>query len=231
MGRRTAFTFVRASGVHWGMGHRLASFALLLLVATPTAALAQPAVEITGWLSRIDSTGENVLLEDSTFGDIRFEISSGAGFGASVGLRFTPRISGDLTFMSLEPEAGLAGSSQRLDLGKIDMRPIMLTVRAHLSPDSALDPYIGAGPVYVTFGRLEGTLVNLFDFDQIELENEFGILLNAGASIRFSPNWAVAGDVRYFPLETRVEVVDDIGVDIELNPLILSIGLKYTFRK
>jgi outer membrane protein W len=202
--------------------NQIVATAFCLLLSAP--AFAQ--VELTGWVSRIETTGDDTLL-DTPVGRVRFEIASGPGFGASAGYRGGGRLGWEVGFMSLEPEATVSAGGFSLDVGEIDMQLASAMVQIHLLPDSVIDPYAGVGAAWVRFGEIRGTVLDLLDADDAELDDQYGYLLNGGAVVRLSPRAAIVIDARYVPVEMEIS---GLPGEIEINPLIVSAGFRYRLR-
>jgi outer membrane protein W len=160
----------------------------------------------------------------------RFE--TGGGVGAGVNVWMTGRV-------SLEVKAAVLASEMELrfvdgdavsvvDVGFVNMIPISAVVQWHPFEDVGVRPYFGAGLVYVIMQDIgERAQIPRTDFGA-----STGLLLNAGVRIPLSKRWAVTGDARYVPVETRGTVRfgdGETGGDLDVRPLVLSFGVAYTF--
>jgi outer membrane protein W len=203
----------------------LRSLAVLLVVsAVPMSA---QGTDFTLWASWVQL--ESHRFDDPEF-DIDLDFESSVGFGASANWFWGDHLSTELAVMSLNADAELSTGFPEgpviFPLGSLDITPLMFTAQYHFSPDSALDPYLGVGVAHV----LTGDLLDESDPDAIpaEFDDETGVLFNAGIGFSVTPNFGLTLDARYIPLEPTV--TDDLDeFKVELNPLIVSAGLRWRF--
>jgi len=86
-------------------------------------------------------------------------------------------------------------------------------------------PYIGGGVAYVSG---EAGSIDEDELESVDLENELEFLANAGINIGFTQGFALFVDGKYILYEARGE--GDAEEDaLELNPLIISGGVKFRF--
>lgn len=203
--------------------------ALAILILVSSVPASAQGVDWTGWVSWAELGSTD--LEDPEF-DVNLEFESSVGFGISANWFWWDRFSIELAAMALEPEAEVTvgGFDQELDFGRLDMMPITLTFQAHLNPDARFDPYIGLGAAYVMVDGLASDDLRELGTEEVEVDDEFTFLVNAGVGISISPNFGITIDARYIPLEPVARAVDDPEeLDLELNPLIISAGLRWRF--
>ena len=160
----------------------------------------------------------------------RFE--TGGGIGAGVNVWMTGRV-------SLEVKAAVLASEMELrfvdgdavsvvDVGFVNMIPISAVVQWHPFEDVGVRPYFGVGVVHVIMQDVEERAL----IPRTNFGSDTGLLLNAGVRIPLSKRWAVTGDARYVPVETRGTVRfgdDDTRGDLDVRPLVVSFGVAYSF--
>jgi outer membrane protein W len=207
----------------------------LLLVALPAAAQDR-SVDVTGWVTWTDISGNNTIT-GSPGNDLDFDFDSVQGFGAAINVFWSNRISTEFAFSILEPDLTFAPENPAIPVfagGSLDMMPITLTLQYHFNPNGRFDPYIGAGVAYVLFDDVDGGR-NLGDVNlsSIDVDDDYGFVLNAGVSIDLTRSLALNLDAKYVPVDAAATAVFTSGpgqaFNIEVNPLILAAGLQFQF--
>lgn len=207
------------------------AFLITLLAALP--ALAQTPVDVSVFGTWVDAQGETAFEEG-----LEADFESGTGFGVAVNWFWGERLSTEFAASAVSLDAGLEADVEGDDeddeflvnLGSADLTPITATMQFHFARDSRIDPYVGAGVAWVLAGDLESEDLDLLEIGEVEVDDAFTYLLNAGLGIRFTETFGLYLDGKYIPLEpaTRAEG-DDEDVDIEINPVIFSAGVKFRF--
>lgn len=160
------------------------------------------------------------------------EFDNGGGIGAGVNVWMTGRV-------SLEVKAAVLASNMQLrfingdavailDVGYVNMIPISAVAQWHPFEEGAVRPYFGAGVVYVMMEDVEAR----GQTPRTEFGSDTGLLLNAGLRVPLSKRWALTGDARYVPVETRGNVRfgdSETGGDLDVRPLVVGFGVAYTF--
>ena len=205
--------------------------ALAILVLGSSAAFAQ-GTDVALWGSWAQFGSQDI--EDPDL-DVSLEFEGGIGFGASAnwfwGDHFSTELFGMAMSVESELEFGFPGQDPtEAELGSFDMTAIMFTGQWHFAPDSRIDPYLGIGAAYVLIDDLAVEPDSPFEVATVEIDDEFTFLANAGVGIAFTPGFGMNLDVRYIPLEPASQALGDPDeVVLELNPLIVSLGLRWRF--
>ncbi len=112
-------------------------------------------------------------------------------------------------------------------LGRIRYGPTVLSVQYRLPQIGQLEPYIGAGPVFLLiFKNQDGAVRHL------DVHDSTGAALQLGADYRLGPTWSLFIDVKKALLKTTATAVLDsvpISADIRLNPTVIAGGFSYRF--
>jgi outer membrane protein W len=204
--------------------------ALLLVALAALPAFAQAPVDVSVFASWVDAQGD-MLFEDGSETD--FE--SGDGFGVAVNWFWGQRFSTELSASALTMDAGLllpvdAGEPFLFDLGSVDLTPITATLQFHFARDSFIDPYVGVGAAWVMADDLESDDLDQLGVGPIEVNDEVTYVLNAGFGVRLTNFFGLYLDGKYIPLEPATRAIgDEEDIDLEINPLIVSAGLKFRF--
>ncbi|HEY0592619.1 MAG TPA: OmpW family outer membrane protein [Thermoanaerobaculia bacterium] len=200
------------------------AFLLGMLAALP--ALAQAPVDVNVFASWVDAQGDNVLDEG-----VETNFESGTGFGIGVNWFWGPRFSTELSASALSLDAGIDFDGEpTVDLGSVDLTPIIGTFQFHFARDSVIDPYVGVGAAYVLADDLESDDLDELEIGAIEVDDEITYVLNAGLGVRLTDTFGLYLDGKYVPLEPATRAPgDEEDVDLEINPLIVSAGLRLRF--
>lgn len=118
-----------------------------------------------------------------------------------------------------EHDVKLNGS---IDAGSVKHLPPTLSMNYHIPTSSVWKPYVGAGLNYTIFFDEQSPL------GELSADNSFGISLQAGLDYLVTEKGAVRLNVRWFDIDTDVELNGtDIGT-AEVDPWL--IGLSYVHR-
>jgi outer membrane protein len=191
------------------------AIALAAAVALPGAAVAQN----SPWMIGVRALG--IYPDDS---------SSIPGLGvqeqwtgeADFTYFFNKNLAAELILSWAKHEVQLNGAS----LGKVGVLPPTLTLQYHFTELGAFKPYVGAGLNYTYF--YETDLAN----DTLEIkDNSWGAALQAGMDYRLDKNWSFNLDVKYIWMDTEVKVkaTGAKAGDLDIDPWLLGIGLRYRF--
>lgn len=171
-------------------------------------------------------------VDETEFPDLfATDFESVFSYGASASMFFTPHFAGEVSVFSLRSDAALLlDGGAPLDLGKLELMPVMVGAQYHILGQSRFDPYIGAGGAYVMAENLFSADLESVSLGTLELENKLTYYLNAGIGIQLTRGLAIVADGRYIAYETASEsTVTGVSQDLELNPMVLSAGLRLRF--
>jgi opacity protein-like surface antigen len=191
---------------------------LLLLPLTATAQMNDLGVFIS--TSQFDD-GE---IDDA--GDIfDVEFDEDMGVGVLYNRFWTSGFSTELAYQRLGADLTLSAEDVVEDIGELDLDILSATAQLHFSRTAIISPYIGGGVAYVSG---EAGSINEDELESTDLENEIDFLANAGINLKLGRSLIVFLDGKYVMYEARGEGdADEDAIDI--NPLILSGGLKWRF--
>ena len=167
---------------------------------------------------------EDGEIEDA--GDIfDLEFEEDMGVGVLYNRFWTNSFSTEFAYQRLG--ADLTASFEDIDeqVGSLDLDVLSATAQLHFAKGSMISPYIGGGVAYVS-GE-----VGSIDEDELEdadLENEIEFLANAGLNVGLGRGFALFLDGKYILSEARGEGDTDDEA-LEINPLIISGGIKFRF--
>ncbi|PCE64014.1 OmpW/AlkL family protein [Sediminicola luteus] len=160
---------------------------------------------------------------------------------------FTPNIAAELILGTTKHDVNTTNSSlvaiggapsANVDLGSVWLLPPTLTLQYHFATEG-LRPYVGAGVNYTIFyGVDEGDTVADVDYD-----NSLGFALQGGIDYDLNDKWFLNLDVKYLWLNTDVtvdasnlsplpelqQVLGAIPAEVDINPLIVGLGVGMKF--
>ncbi|WP_052249638.1 OmpW family outer membrane protein [Tateyamaria sp. ANG-S1] len=103
---------------------------------------------------------------------------------------------------------GFAGSVKHL--------PPTLSVNYHFPTDTKWKPYVGLGVNYTTFFDEQSELGTL------ELDNSWGVAVQAGVDYAFSPQDAFRANIRWIDIDTDVTLNGAQIGTAEIDPIVLN---------
>src|SRR5688500_48290 len=212
----------------------LVLIALAALAAAPAFSQSR-SVDVTGWVTWADPSGDTIEDVDD-LSDVEVEFDSEQGYGLGVNVFWSDRISTEFAAHVLEPDLTLRSTDPTIPLsvfGSLEMIPITATLQFHFAPEGRFDPYIGAGAAWVLFDEVTDASLDAIDVDSIAFDDDFGFVVNAGVSIGLTELIAINLDAKYVPVSSAARAViagvPGDAVDVDINPTILSAGLSLQF--
>lgn len=215
---------------------RLTLLILLLAIAIPAHARN---IDITARYSWFDLSGdttiENTAVEE--IDDVRIDFDSETGYGIAVNFFIGHRLSIEASASRFEPEAAATSANPSIIAGAIDQLevvPLTAVLQLHLAPEATFDPYLGAGVGYVLIDDIDNREdLEAIEIERVDLDNDYGLVLNLGFSWDLMPGLALNVDGKYMPLDSGATVVFLTGpaqdTSFEVNPLTLSAGISLQF--
>ncbi len=118
------------------------------------------------------------------------------------------------------------GHSSGADLGTAWALPPTLTVQYHFGTKSAFQPYLGAGINYTVFYN-EKTAPGFSDLD---VDNGFGYVLQAGADYWVNEHWGMNVDVKKIFVDVDASLNNGaIHGNMDVDPWVIGAGVSYRF--
>jgi outer membrane protein W len=212
------------------------ALAVAVTVLSAVPALAQDrAFDITAFAVWVDPNSEGTFDSQTPNQPLNVEFDGDLGYGLSANIFWGNRISTEFGISRVEPEPRFRTRAVNITgPDSIEMMPITAVVQFHLAPNGVIDPYIGAGAAYVLFNDVD-SIGDLDDagVSRIDFEDDAGLVVNAGLSLRFSPRLALNVDGKYVPVSSSATATYVTGpaseTDIDINPVMFSAGLQFRF--
>jgi outer membrane protein W len=199
---------------------RISIIVLSLLVLPLTAAAQNNELGVFISTSQLD---ESEINEAGDIFDVEFDEDMGVGllynrfwFGG---------FSTELAYQRLGADLTLSLDDVTEDVGELDLDVLSATAQLHFARGGIVSPYIGGGLAYISG---EAGSIDQGELETVDLENELEFLANAGLTVGLGRSFAVFLDGKYIFYEARGEGDPDDEA-LELNPLILSGGIKFRF--
>ena len=184
-----------------------------------------------------DSDSSTISLPSGSVPDSGVTVDDAWTIDISFTRMFTKNIAVNLLLDLSSQHDVIATGATLGGLGKIvDARvlPPALLVQYHFNPDAKAQPYVGAGINFTLFfdesatASLEGALGP----SDVDLDESFGVALQAGVDIDMRNGWFWNVDVKYIDLDTTATITSPGGistVDVDINPFVLGIGFGKRF--
>lgn len=168
-------------------------------------------------------------LEDSEIddaGDIfDVEFEEDMGVGVLYNRFWTSGFSTEFAYQRLGADLTLSADDISEDIGELDLDILSGTAQLHFARGSIISPYIGGGVAYISG---EAGSIDEDEIEATDLESELEFLANAGINVGLGRSLVVFLDGKYILYEARGEGDSD-GEALDLNPLIISGGIKWRF--
>jgi outer membrane protein len=200
----------------------LAAAALLSLAATPAFADGAPGTwEIYFGAHNVNPKSDNGSLAN---GALDVEVGSNTRPTFGFGYWLSDALKVDLlAAIPFNHDFSLNGAAA----GEFKHLPPTLSLQYHFNPDGAICPFVGLGLNYTivydeeTTGPIAGA--------DLALDNSFGLAAQVGLEFKLDDNWSLAGDVRWFDIDSDAEVNgDDLGT-VNVDPIAVGLFAIYRF--
>jgi len=212
----------------------LTAAAASVMIASPVMAYEAGDIVVRGRILQVAPQDDS--------GSLRSPAGSVANSGASVDSDIIPEL--DFTYM-IAPNWGVelilgfsdhdvkakAGGSSLGEVADVKVLPPTLTLQYHFMPTSNIRPYAGVGVNYTHYfdTKAKGAL----DGQGLEIDDSFGLSLQAGVDVDINEDWFVNFDVKYIDMDADAEFKSAAGVktkvDIDVDPIVWGIGVGTTF--
>lgn len=186
----------------------------------------------TGPLVLINAESAKIKVGGAPFAGASISLEAEYSAGFEIGYHFTPNIA--VAFAGgFPPKAAIDGTGNAAPLGRLGnvlYGPIALTMQYHFREFGRLQPYVGAGPVFLAV--LDN---NDSSIENLKVDAAFGAAIQVGANFMFNDNWGVYVDVKKAYLRTKAKGnVRALGgapmtADVTLDPLVVGAGITYRF--
>jgi len=107
--------------------------------------------------------------------------------------------------------------------GSIKHLPPTLSLNYHVPTTSAWKPYFGIGVNYTTFFDEQSPL------GVLELDDSWGVAVQAGLDYAVSPNSAIRGTVRWIDIDSDVTLNGTNIGEAEIDPVVVTVAYVWRF--
>ncbi|MFT6916391.1 MAG: outer membrane protein [Motiliproteus sp.] len=211
--------------------------AALGLASTTVAAFETGDIVVRGGLTNVapqDDSGK--VHVGGTATPYEVSVDNDTQLGLNLVYFYTPRVAVELLAatpfshdMALENAGALNGP-----LGESKQLPPTLSVLYYFgATDAALQPYAGVGVNYTAFFDEKFTAESEANgFSDLELDNSFGLAVQAGFDYQLDKHWMINGSVRYIDIDTTANFKTggtSSHVDVDIDPIVSSLMVGYRF--
>ena len=224
--------------------HLLAAAALLAFAVSPAMAYEKGDWILRAGVGTVAPDSDNLFLPDFPAAGLNstVEVDDGTSLTLMGTYMFTDNwafdilaawpFSHDINVTAVD--AGTGDVVAAFKAGETDHLPPTFSIQYHFLPDSAFQPYVGAGVNYTTLFSTDVTQDTVdLGITSLDLDDSFGLALQLGADWVFGNNWLINVDFRYIDIESDASVSDgttssDIGT-VVIDPYVYSINIGYRF--
>lgn len=124
---------------------------------------------------------------------------------------------------------GLSG-----DAGDFESIPVLLSLRAHLSTNTKVSPYLlfGIGYFFNDIDQNDSNIEFIYGPGaKVDVDDSFGFHVGGGVEVFVSENVALNLDFKYIwtEVETSVNVAGFTDEDLDMDSFVAGLGIKYYF--
>lgn len=142
---------------------------------------------------------------------------------------FTENFAAELILGTTYAKINTTGALGDLDVGKTWLLPPSLMLQYHFTDFGAFKPYVGAGVNYSFFYNQS----DKGDFSNVDVEDDFGAVLQVGFDYMFDEHWGLNFDVKKIFLETEWTATHDalgpLSGKAKIDPWLIGAGVTYRF--
>lgn len=141
----------------------------------------------------------------------------------------------ELILATAEHTVSAAGAASNLgDVLDTWVLPPTLTLQYHFLPQGNVQPYIGVGANYTIFYSEDLADGFAASGDSVDLDDSFGIALQAGIDFKLDNDWFINVDVKYIDMSTDATIRNSSAGDIfvngvDIDPWVYGIGFGKRF--
>jgi outer membrane protein len=199
----------------------LAAAALLSIAAAAPAAAAPGDWEFYFGAHNVNPKSDNGSLAN---GALDVEVGSNTRPTFGFGYWLSDALKLDLlAALPFKHDVSLNGA----DAGEFKHLPPTLLLQYHFNPGGDICPFVGVGLNYTAVydeepaGPIAGT--------DLALDNSFGLAAQLGIEFKLNEQWSIAGDVRWFDIDSDASVNgDDVGT-VNVDPIGVGVFAIYRF--
>ena len=195
---------------------------VLSLLLLPLFATAQPNNELGVFIATSQFDDSEINDAGDIF-DVEFE--EDMGYGILYNRFWMGGFSTEFAYQKLGADLTVSFEDIAENAGELNLDILSGTAQLHFARGSMISPYIGGGVAYVSgdAGSLDDE-----ELEDVDLEKELEFLANAGINVGLGASFAIFLDGKYILYEARGEGDSD-GEALDINPLIISGGIKLRF--
>ncbi|UWQ27436.1 OmpW family protein [Leisingera sp. M523] len=194
-----------------------------LALTSALAALTGPALaqQHGDWTVGVGIANVNPKSGNGTLAGMAADIDDGTALSLTVEYFFRDNWGVELLAASpFEHDVTLAGAGYAASAKQL---PPTISVNYHFPTQGKIKPFVGLGLNYTTFFEESSPL------GVIEMDDSFGVALNAGADWQISDRGAVRFNVRYIDIESDVTLNGAAIGTAEIDPVVLNIAYVHRF--
>jgi outer membrane protein W len=205
------------------VSHRIAGIVFVLLFALTLPLYAQNEIGLSLNSSELS---ESTIVDGGE--EIRFDFDETVGASLSYNHYWTPSFSTEFAAIGFGGDMSLSVNGQNVfDVGELHASALTAMGQFHFNRAGRFSPYAGGG-IAAVGGEIDAAPDFEDGEDSFELETETTWVAGLGADVKITQRWVINLDLRYMPWNARAEG-DDIEDAVEIDPMIVSAGIRFRF--
>jgi outer membrane protein W len=172
------------------------TWAIAILLAAGAAFAQTNAIVIRGGTSQF--TFERATLDDAN-DPIESSIGTRSSYGIAYMHSWSPRFSTTIAADRVRGTALMTVDNTSLRLGTLKLTPLTAIATIHFAPAAVVDPYLGAGPAWVSAKTLRSADIDRY-MGPVSLRRDFTYVVSGGVNVPVGRSFVTTFDVRFMPV-------------------------------
>ena len=166
--------------------------------------------------------------------DVDVEPDESIMYGVNLTYFIQKYLSLELSVDYTETDVDLKALGLSGDAGDFESIPVLLSLRAHLSTNTKVSPYLlfGVGYFFNDIDQNDSTIEFIYGPGaKVDVDDSFGFHFGGGVEVFVSENVALNLDLKYIwtEVETSVNVAGFTDEDLNMDSFVAGLGIKYYF--
>ena len=155
-------------------------------------------------------------------------------YGANLTYFIQDYLSLELSVDYTETDVDFDALGMEVDAGDFETIPVLLSLRAHLSTNTKVSPYLlfGVGYFFNDFDQNDAIIEYMYGPGaDVDVDDSFGFHVGGGVEVFVSENIALNLDLKYIwtEVEADVNVAGFKDEDIDMDSFVAGLGIKFYF--
>jgi len=175
-----------------------------------------------------------VNFTDDDYVKVNVEPDESVMYGVNLTYFIQNYLSLELSVDYTETDVDLKALGLSRDAGDFESIPVLLSLRAHLSTNTKVSPYLlfGIGYFFNDIDQNDSNIEFIYGPGaKVDVDDSFGFHVGGGVEVFVSENVALNLDFKYIwtEVETSVNVAGFTDEDLDMDSFVAGLGIKYYF--